>query len=217
LAGTGCVECLSPTDCELPDDPCLVATCDSNSCGTTGGNDGATCDPNMVCSGGSCICEFEECDSGCCAEGQVCLDQPSGGTACGDPQPLGETCSAAEQCESENCARVQNISSGNVPVCCSPIGGPCTGGGTSTQCCDDGIDGTNTSGNAASCSNGTCCVTNNFACTDVSQCCQGPNNGACQATDGVQRCCLVAGHCGGGIRCCDGYSCVSDQCVQDGV
>jgi hypothetical protein len=191
---------------------CRDLSVDSTNCGSCGN----ACPAGQICDGGSCVCEFAECDSGCCPnDTDVCLGM-AGSTTCGAPQALGAICFADdEQCASGNCARVQNISSGTTPVCCSPIGGPCSGGGTSTHCCDDGIDGTNTAGNAASCSgSGVCCVTNNFACTSVSQCCQQGSFGACAPTNGVQRCCLIAGgFCGGGIRCCDGFTCSGTTCV----
>ena len=78
------------------DNPCTPA-CEGKTCGDDGcGNTcGPGCGEHESCNQGQCQCDFESCDTTCCAETQVC-DQ---GTCVGG---TGELCVSNDVC-SETC------------------------------------------------------------------------------------------------------------------
>jgi hypothetical protein len=90
-----CVGCTSASDCPVPTNPCLLAACNSGTCGTQQKSTGSGCGSNKVCNASAvCACTsgYQDCDgSPSSCEAYVATDSQNCG-ACGN-SCQGGTCS----------------------------------------------------------------------------------------------------------------------------
>lgn len=205
--------CGAASDCPVPSNACLAATCVSGVCQTaprTGEacddrnacTTNSTCDAQGGCVGTPVVCTaLDQChDDGVCDPSTgACSNPPkSNGTPCND----GDACSEGDTCLNGVC---QGGTAKTCPICQACSGGACQPSATDVRC--DGV-----------CSGGACLP----ACLDVQALCDPSDNQCCNGRcedvrtcggEGAPQCCFsVQSPCSTTCDCCDPYSCVRGQC-----
>ncbi|RLD10090.1 MAG: hypothetical protein DRI44_06920, partial [Chlamydiae bacterium] len=200
--------CCTPKTCSQQNYECGSQ---SNTCGGT--MDCGACQTNASCISGLCQCDYVECDSACCDNGQTCYSAncctpktcSQQGYECGSQT---DTCGNTISCGS--CGSNEECKNGKCRCEFEECGGDCCDDGEvcdgSDNCClpncagkecgDDGCDGScGTCGVNESCNTGIC-ECDYTECNSV--CC---NNG--EVCDGSNNCCLPN---------CAGKECGDDGC-----
>ncbi len=217
--GTACCPtCTSDTQCE-DGERCCEGRCQAVEC--CGDGVRSNCEDGQVCCDNQCV-EGECCGQGVrgnCDAGEVCCDGlcESGDACC---EALREPCTSVDQCcAAEDVACAQNNAVVDQTVCCSTLGGPCSGLGLGMDCCAVSVPGGTDNSFCSAETNGTCggegaACRFNEAC-DSGACCGavGGGFGTCvNPCTPSQPCCPGGTHCTPCGCCPNGQNCSPSGC-----
>ncbi len=214
----GGTSCTMANQCPMSSTKCILATCDTNCCGTAFAALGTTCNDS-----GGVVCDGQgHCMASHCSDGVKDADETGidcGGSCDNLPTPklcpAGEGCITSADCVTQSCnASFMCVTKLDGQECAGAA--ECTSnacltpeGGGPTICCHTAC----TDQGAASCGNDGKCMTNGSACSDY------PNNTHCGNTcnDGVLTAsglCSGAGTCSGGTSTCANHlGCAGASCA----
>jgi hypothetical protein len=219
-----CKGCVDASNCAAPQNPCMVAACVNNTCGSANKQDGAACDDGNACSktdtcqAGACtgsnpvVCSAsDQChDTGTCdSKTGACSNPPKNdGASCSD----GNGCTKNDTCQAGACTPGTGVTCSASDQChvagvCDPQSGVCSNPPKNDgAACNDG----NACTKSDTCQAGACTGASPVVCSALDQC---HVAGTCDTQTGV---CSDPPK-NDGVACNDGDACTKTDTCQAGA